>query len=350
MKSFNIGVTARNTPFGSYDVKGGLSLKTTVPSAYGQVDSIAFPEMQYDQKGNVRIKHREYVGDVFSDTNVYSELLTLLANPTVASTFPWLAGVARNFDKFCLEKFCVHYVTQSPTSSAGSLMIIPIYDIDSDAPTTKAQALTFQDSVRSPAWQECCALLPKDRLCNYKDYFTEIDPSDQKLSIPAKILIASSGASDSSPITGEIWVEYDIKLSCPSQPSLGYDYLNGIGNDPDQPMFSSGENFAVKQLYTNAKYSASKISMPVGNWLVNLIWYDDDATPQDITLAMNDEFIQSSLYNQTEGGTAVEGSVMFTGQVGPGKVGELTIGWTSTEALNYKLTTVQPVSYFSINP
>lgn len=218
-------MNAKNTPFGSYQLQTGANFRTEVPAAYGQVDTLAGPQQSYDSKGNVRIAHREYLFDILSTTPEYQIQEIVIANPTVQQSFPWLSGMAGNFQKFCFEKLCIHFVTQSPSSSPGSVMIVPIYDVDSSLPSTKNDALTFQDTTRSPAWQECCSLLPRSRLCGYKDYFTKIVQTDLKLSIPAKIVVATSGASDSSPITGEIWIEYDIRMSCPQRDAFGYEYI-----------------------------------------------------------------------------------------------------------------------------
>lgn len=247
------------------NVKGGASFRTSVPSAYGTVDSIAGPQQSYDSKGNVRIQHREYLFDVLSTSNNYDIQNIVIANPTVKESFPWLSGMAGNFQKFCFEKLCLHFVTQSPTSSPGSVMIVPIYDVDQNIPQDKSQALTFQDTTRSPAWQECCSLLPKSRLCTQKEYFTKIVQDDLKLSIPAKIMIATSGASDSSPITGEMWIEYDVKLSCPQRDaSGGFDFLSvAPSNRPHVfPVIQNSDNYLVPPsiLGLGLSYSGTGIS------------------------------------------------------------------------------------------
>jgi len=221
-------IKANDTPFGNYSANGSVSFKTEAPMAYGQVDSISGPQMMYGANGDVRIIHREYLTDILYTggftANGFTVLNTFLANPSNQSNFPWLSGVAQNFEKFCFNKLCYRYVTQSPTTSPGSVMIIPDYDVDTGAPATKQQALTFKDAVRTPGWQDCCAFLPESRLCNYKDYFVQIG-ADQRLSVPASIYICASGGSDSSPLEGEIWVEYDIRLLCPTQNTNGTDTL-----------------------------------------------------------------------------------------------------------------------------
>ena len=284
-KGFNLSVKAANTPVGSFNVQTGASFKTTVPSAYGQVDSLAGPSKSYDSQGNCRIKHREFIKDVFSTDPNYTQLFEFIANPTVGSCFPWLSGMSTNFQKFCFDKLCLHFVTQSPTTSPGSIMIVPIYDVDADIPATKAEALTFQDTVRSPAWQECCALLPKNRLCGYKEYFTKINQDDLKLSIPAKVLICSSGSSDSSPLTGEFWVEYDVKLSCPQRAMETFSLFDIL---PGQSTLFEGVpkgNFSIYDNNLGVKFlppddsSGDKcnIQLPTGNYLVNYQGFTEGA-------------------------------------------------------------------------
>jgi hypothetical protein len=221
-KSLEGTFEAMNTPFGNYNLGGKASFKSSVPVAFGRSDSITGPSMQYGSDGSVRIVNREYVTDVISTASGYEVLNTFSANPTSSSAYPWLSTVANSFEKYCYDKLCFHFVTQSPTSAPGSVMLIPDYDVQTNPPSSKAEALSYKDSVRSPPWQESCCVLPKNRLCAYKEYYTQNTP-DQRLSNPANLYLATSGAIDSPPISGEIWVEYDIKLTCPKKSTMSFD-------------------------------------------------------------------------------------------------------------------------------
>jgi len=268
-------------------VKGGLNFKTAVNAAYGSVDTISRPSINYSNDGNVYVIHREFLTDVTSSGSTdYAVLDTFIMNPANSNSFPWLSGIAPNFEKFCFEKLCLHFVTQSPTSSPGSVMIIPIYDVDAPIPATKSDALQLVDTVRSPAWQESCAMLPRDRLCNYKDYFVKIDPTDQKLSVPAKVTIAASGTSDSSPTTGEIWIEYAIRMKCPvSNTTLPTDLLvtQGANIAPiahlfDQSIFTPG-------VYnTGTTYNTNVITLNKGIYLLWMYFANSDAGLDAISL------------------------------------------------------------------
>jgi hypothetical protein len=224
-KQLNFNLGAKNTPFGTYSGSGSLSFKTQAPVAFGQSDSISAPQMVYGKDGRVRITHREYLFDVLSTNVAFQVLATIVGNPSLVASFPWLATVALNFEKFCFNRLCYHYVTQSSTSAPGSVMMVPCYNPDLNPPATKQDALAFQDCVRSPAWQESCCNLPEDRLCTYRDYYVSIATNEAKLSIPVQTFVCTSGNSGAGPTQGEIWVEYDIELSCPIQNPTGLDHF-----------------------------------------------------------------------------------------------------------------------------
>jgi hypothetical protein len=245
-KSLSFDLDVKNTPIGSF--RGGLSttFKSQVPVAFGRSDSISGPQMIRGRDGSVRIVHREYLFDILSTSILFIVQQTITVNPTLAASFPWLSSVAGSFEKFCFNKLCFHYVTQSSTSTPGSMMIIPCYNVDDNPPATKADALQFKDSVRSPAWQESCCDLPEDRLCNYKEYYTQINPSDQKLSVPANVFICTSSGSDASPIQGEVWVEYDILLTCPQNSATGVDSFRTTS--------APGTNFVPANMLTQGPF------------------------------------------------------------------------------------------------
>lgn len=271
-----------------------MNFKSQVPSAYGQVDSISGPTQSYDSKGNCRVKHREFVCDLFGASNPFTVLREFVANPTIVESFPWLSGMSGNFQKFCFEKLCLHYVTQSPTTTAGSIMIIPQYDVDSPIPKDKNEALTFQDSVRSPAWQECCAVLPKNRLCAYKEYFTKMDLSDLKLSIPAKLQIASSGTGDSSPLSGELWVEYDIRLSCPQRTPQSTDFLMAPeGSTSGFFLASESQDYyrnISNGIYTNVSSTVGRAVYPPGRYYGTILWANlEDVSPGSYNVTVTAE-------------------------------------------------------------
>lgn len=240
------------------NINGSLSLKSAPPSAYGTVDRTNGPIKSMDAKGNLRIKNREYIGDILSTDSAFLIHHTYNLNPTVASTFPWLASVAGSFQKFCFESLCFEYQTQSGTSTTGNIMMIPQYDVSDIPPASKSDALTFVDSVRGPAWQESCCVLPRSRLCGLSSYFTEIDVDDVKMSIPGKVHIATSNCSDSGPLTGEIWVSYDVKLMAPqhsmTDPLTGFFDMEGTTPTPLTWLNSAG----YCQLSTSGNYWSSE--------------------------------------------------------------------------------------------
>jgi hypothetical protein len=278
--------------------------------------------MDYGRDGSVRISNREYIGDILSTLNDYVILSTYLANPAIYASFPWLSSVANSFEKFCFNNLCYHYVTQSPTTSAGSVIISPDYNTDASPPSNKQQALALKDTVRSPAWQESCCVLPEDRLCNYKDYYVQINPSDSKLSIPANIYIGTSGGSDSAPITGELWVEYDIVLSCPMASAIGSDNFLSAGSPGELfPPFSAMGYFPSLNPMapgTGATYLSTgvidSIILPVGQYILTVTYSDNGTGDAFINPTFGSSIVGGSL-NAEYGATAGGKGMAFANQL-----------------------------------
>lgn len=298
-RQFTGGFTVANSPIGNFEGNLGfqyrqrsgmglnpaMSYRSEVPVAIGSVDSIAGPTILNGPDGAIRIVNREYLADISAIGDLDFQIVqTYLGNPSLPANFPWLSSVANSFEKYCFNKLDYHYVTQSSTAAVGSVMIVPDYDPQSSPPTTKQQALSFKDSVRTPPWQEACSTLPYKRLCSYEAYFVDLASGEQRLSNPVTTYICTSGASDANPIQGEIWVEYDIFLMIPRHSNLpGFDLFQSAS------YVSADEIFATKLSVTpsgspivtaGVKYLPDNPTciLPQGNYTIHVAASADSLT------------------------------------------------------------------------
>jgi len=188
-------------------------------------------------------------------------------------------------------------------------MLIPDYDVDNNPPVTKMDALSYKDAVRCPAWQEACCNLPEDRLCNYKEYYVAINPQEQKLSVPANMFIGTSNNADAGPTSGEVWVEYDITLSCPTKSSIGSDIFASDASPPGSLFLydysiANAKDFAGRPyLEANGQYSSDgtidSIVLQPGRYFLDWAYNDAIAAGGIVVTPV----IGSSIYNK-EGGTS----------------------------------------------
>lgn len=191
-------------------------------------------------KNEVRMSRREFIQEVYPNEGWAVQKFAL--NPGVSRSFPWLSGVARNFEKYVINKFTIEYRTAQSTFIPGKIQMAPDFDASDSAPMSKRELLTYTLATDGPVWQNFDLNLPKGYLMNQKKYYVRQDDNitgDIKLYDPCNIFIAADPVTTDVQYLGEIWINYDITLFEPQAPELPIDYsvlgkayvfTNGITN------------------------------------------------------------------------------------------------------------------------
>jgi hypothetical protein len=189
--------------------------------AYGYTSRVGKPRVTALPNGDTRIIHREYVADVASSTATFSSLQYPI-NPAMAVTFPWLSGVAQNYDKYRFNELSFKYEPSCSTATPGTVLLSPDYDAADGAPGSKTDALTYEDSTRSPPWMEQCMISCSENLRAYPQYYTRTGtlPANQDIKTydTGNLWLCSQGVSAGT--VGELWVEYDVTLITPGVTGL----------------------------------------------------------------------------------------------------------------------------------
>ncbi len=171
----------------------------------------------YSGDGRVRIRHREYIGDVSG--SVAFGLLSYSINPGLSHVFPWLAGIARRFESYLFRRLNFEYETQKSASTSGSVMLAVDFDAADPPPVGKQQLMSYHNAVRSAVWDECCyrsdALdLSKFGVQRYIRTGNLSPNQDVKTYDVGNLYLGTQGEADTSPI-GELYVDYDVELITP---------------------------------------------------------------------------------------------------------------------------------------
>jgi len=186
--------------------------RAEAPISMGFKSEFSAPQMS--AKGqNTIVHHREYITDISSSV-LFSVVSQYSINPGISLSFPWLSQVAQRFEKYRFKKLRYTYETISPTTSLGSIMLIPDFDAEDPAPTTKSQALAYKSSVRSQLWERIALDVKKEDLSALPQYYIRAGPvanTDIKTYDVGNLFVCCSGASSAITI-GELWVEYDIEF------------------------------------------------------------------------------------------------------------------------------------------
>lgn len=160
----------------------------------------------------VRVRHREYVGDVLGSTAFSTTVFKI--NPGLAGSFPWLANMAANFEKYRFRSLRFMFESSVATTQAGSVMLGIDLDTLDAVPATKAQMLQMQNVVRSNVWDCSQSSLPE----GVPELFTRTGAvpagADAKTYDAGQLIIGVVGTADTS-VIGEAWFEYDVELHTP---------------------------------------------------------------------------------------------------------------------------------------
>jgi len=184
------------------------SMKTGVPSVAGSA---------YTSDGRVRIRHREYIGDVLG--SVAFSATAYAINPGLTSSFTWLAPIATQFESYLFRSLKYEFETQKSASTSGTVMLAVDYDASDAVPASKQQLMSYHDSVRSAVWNECCFTgdvrdLQKFGIQRYIRGGALAANLDVKTFDVGNFIVATQGCADATAI-GELYVSYDIELITP---------------------------------------------------------------------------------------------------------------------------------------
>lgn len=213
--------SAASSLFGSLFGSGDYSVKYNTLANSGQDVVPAFANGKHR---STIIRHREYIGDVISSgTTGAFKIETYDLNPGLINTFPWLAGVANNFEEWKPHGmvWCFKTASGSVTTSQslGTVIMATQYNVNDPTFTNKQQMENYQFG---------CSTVPASDLlhpieCDPKQttfgtiYDIRDGPADgdQRLYDIGKFSIATQGIPGTNVNLGELWVTYEIELLKP---------------------------------------------------------------------------------------------------------------------------------------
>ena len=176
-------------------------------------------------------------------------------NPGNPLLFPWLSGVANNFEQWCPRGMIFEFKSMSSdtvvnvtTGSAGlgSVIMATDYNVYNPDFSTKQQMENYEFAVSCKPSQNMIHMVENKKAdLPLKDYYitdTNAFPvqGDARMTFPAKIQIATVGNTASTTAgvqnnIGEIWCSYEVELKrpriLPGQPPVlngqpGFDHFN----------------------------------------------------------------------------------------------------------------------------
>jgi hypothetical protein len=200
---------ARITGFGDYTVENNTLLKPTVVPDFGL--------------NSVRITHKEYLGNIMGSEQFAGTVYQI--NPGLSQTFPWLSGIARNYQQYRINGMIFQYVSTSAyalgttNSALGKVILATNYNAE-DPPfsaTTEMLATQFSTYCR-PADSimhaiECARNEVAQNLLYVR---TDLDDAskDKRITDLGFTEVAREGMQSTSEVGG-LWISYDVTLMKP---------------------------------------------------------------------------------------------------------------------------------------
>lgn len=178
-----------------------------------------------DNTSSVRIQHREYLRDIYTGPTAGAfNYTTVAVNPGLHESFPYLAGIASNFEEYRVSGIVYEVVsTTSPYNSAsamGSIVMAMQYNASSPPFSTKPQ-MENSDFAISARFDkslmygiECKDLATNNLYVRAHDISARTPLTSTDVGL-LQIATQPSSTFPTNSTIGELWVSYDIEFLRP---------------------------------------------------------------------------------------------------------------------------------------
>jgi len=248
--------------------------------------------IMHSADSSVRIRHKEFIQDITA-TNAFS-LESFSINPGLSASFPYLSGLAQNFESYRIHGMVWTFKStsadalNSTNTALGSLFLATDYNALDASFTTKAGMLatTFSNSGK-PA---CDILHPIECAPNSSSSLQRyirtgaVSSGDLRLYDWGNFQIGSQGQQASS-VVGELWCSYDVELINPqlTVPRGLTIPCEMVAVTPDGvtnlvPFGTSGTGITAT---LGASFTNNTIILPAntyGKFVLNLVWIGGSQT------------------------------------------------------------------------
>lgn len=181
--------------------------------------------MMHTTNQTVVVRHREFIAQIKGSQN-FSVQATYQLNPGLINTFPWLSGIANNFQEYTIKGMVFHYVPTSGNAvsatngALGSVMIQTTYRSTDSAPSNKVEMLNEYWACESVPSETFCHPIecdPKENPFNVQYIRTQGVPTgDSQLMYDlGTTYVATSGQQADNFTLGDLWVTYEVELRKP---------------------------------------------------------------------------------------------------------------------------------------
>lgn len=208
--------------------KGGKVAKTT-PVAKNY--SVKTRPARFTSLGTtIRVQHSEFAGDMVGyGLDYYVDALRI--NPANSNLFPWLSGMAMNYEAYEFKSLAFRYVPTCSSLTSGSIAMMVDFDAADPTPTSKEEILNSKCHRSVAARDQVTLTVSKDdeKTLGTRRFTLRSDPynavsvvypprTDPRTYDLGYFNIAVCGVPMGA--VGELYVDYVVDLITPQMPAV----------------------------------------------------------------------------------------------------------------------------------
>lgn len=234
------------------------------------------------RKNGIRLRKREFFASL--NGSVAFSSTKYQVNPGNPILFPWLVDVAKEWQRYKLHNVSIEYITRSATSSTGSVIISPEYDVYKGPAADEKQATNTAGAVEDVTWKNLTCRADKRMLT--QSHNSHLVRTGAVANLPAYdalyFNVTTIGQANANEI-GKLWISYDIEFLTAQVldpvPSLStsmvvtntgpMNIINGVRTQLTNFVMSD-DHFGAYKPSINTYSGGSGISLPVGYYMINL--------------------------------------------------------------------------------
>lgn len=306
-----LGLALGGAPGGVIGTIAGGALASLMSRIIGSGDYVADPGINtltnslirgpakvsstFSRGGSVRIRHREFVKNIVAPgAGVTFAVDRISVQPGLYESFPYLAGIAANYNKYKIHGLVYEFVTTSSSYTSnvamGAIVMAANYNSTERSYASKSAMENSEGAISGrPCDNIIFGLECADMHRPYNEYWirTGDTPSiSTNLEDYASFQIAMCNLADdytAGSVVGELWVSYDIEFSVMDLPNL----LPGVYS-AQRTTCTSGDLLGTSFIAANYQGLCYNVStdadyirlsdVPIGTVLQGLIMWNGTST------------------------------------------------------------------------
>lgn len=242
------------------------------------------PEFANISNREVRIMHKEYIGDLYCAANGAFKIQNFKINPGSSIAFPWLSGMSQNYQQYRINGMIFYFKStsanalNSTNTNLGQVLISTNYNVLSKSFENTSDMLNAEFSTSGKPSSDMVHMIecapretPIKELYIRNSSVPVNEISDDRLYDYCNIQVATVGMQSTSEImVGQLWISYDITLmkNISSQNILLADQyvFAGAGRTPlnSSSVFCNSNVLDANLLRTNDSTFGTKIVRGAG--------------------------------------------------------------------------------------